>query len=309
LLTPVRTYGDIRSEVQYWLDEVGETGVSYILVSQAANTAHERLLTNERWSFMLMPPQTFTTVIGQQTYQLDERFYYLMYAKNLTTGDFLTEFVDQNVLESGADWNTDTNPAQQFALWGHGEVANQPTTPSVITASSTNSGDDNNSAVVVSGDSDQGWTSEQIYSGNSGSVVFSYIQKVEKLGSWGGTMILTANSGTVDVLKLDYNSYGKSYQSLYLLAPPSQADIIEYRYYRQPTVLLRDGQVLDFPAPFGQLLVWETLMDMAAYNQYDKATVGYWGSRRDEMLNTMRQKYGQAHTINQQAVYTTYIER
>lgn len=305
----IRTFKNLQDETLAWLDEAGDTAVTLTLVKQAIRGAHEKRLTDERWAFMVGKPKTFSTVVGQQTYMLDAEFQRLMYVKNLTTTQFLTERTDQNVLNAGYDWSIDTSSATDFTLWGHSEVAAQPTSASVLAVSSSNSGDNAVNSVTVRGDTATGIQTETILCNASGALSFTEILKVTKSAGWVGTMTITSNSAVVTNLTLVAAEYGKSYQPFYLLASPSAVESIEYRFYRQASPLSADNDRPDYPAPFEELLVWETLCDLATYNNWSAGMVSYWVAKRDALLLSMQQTVNEAQTINQAAVYTTYIPR
>lgn len=305
----IRTFKNIQDETLAWLDEASDTDVSLTLVKQSIRAAHEKRLTDERWSFMLSRPKLLPTSAGVQTYSLDGEMLRLLYVKNLTTTKFLTEFADQNVLQAGYDWSVDTDSAAAFTLWGRGEVQNQPTSASVIAVSSSNTGDNATNSVTLRGDTATGVQTETILCNASGLISFTEILKVTKSAGWVGTMTLTSNAGAVTNLTLGLTEYGKSYQTLYLLANPSAAESLEYRFYRQPSPLVADNDRCDYPAPFEELLVWEALLDLATYNSYDAGMIAYWSKKRDALLLSMQQTTNEAQTINQAAVYTDYVPR
>lgn len=305
----IRTFHDLQVECLSWLDEAGDTDVTLTLVKQAIRAAHEKRLLDERWAFMLSKPKTFATVANQQTYTLDADFQRLMYVKNLTTTVPMHEYTDQNMFKAGYDIGVDTDSATAYALWGHSEVQNQPTSGSVVRVTSSNSADNNVSSVTVRGDTATGVQTETILCSNSGTISFTELLKITKSDSWGGTMTLTTNSAAVTNLTLASAEYGKSFQTFQLLAIPTAAETLEYRFYRQPSPLVANNDRPDYPAPFEELLVWEALCDMAVYNNYTDSMVAYWSSKRAALLLSMQQATNQAQSVDQAAVYTTYIPR
>lgn len=317
----IRTFKNIQDEVLAWLDEAGDTTVTLTLVKQAIRAAHEKRLTEERWQFMLARPRTFTVVAGEQYYALDAEFQRPLYFRNLTTGDLLVEYTDQNAMESGQlqtitqDGTAFDGPCQ-YALWGHSEVSAQPAEAAVMHVTSSNVGDVGTASVTITGRIADGsivtetFLCEDVTVGTSvtsSTNEWTEIIKFTKGTTWGGT--LTAYCGATTMLTLLPAEYGKSYQLLYLLAPPSGGDIIEYRYYRQPSTLTLDGTRPDFPSPFETLLVWDALLDLATYNEYAPNMVGYWVQKRDALLLGMQQSTNVAQSINRRASYTEYIPR
>lgn len=305
----IRTFKNLQDEVLVWLDEAGDTDVTQTLVKQAIRAAHEKRLTDERWPFMLSRIKTFSTVLNQQTYSLDSEVLRLMYVKNLTTSLFLIEQTDQNILNAGYDWSIDQGSALSYAIWGHGEVQNQPSAASVLAITSSNSGDNGVQSVIVKGDTATGVQTETILANASGLIQFTEILKVTKSSGWVGTMTMTSNAAAVTNLSLGASEYGKSYVPFYLLSAPSAVESLEYRFYRQPSALVNDNDRCDYPSPFEELLVWETLCDLAVYNNYAQPMVTYWMAKRDALLLSMQQTAGEAQTINQAQVYQDYTPR
>ncbi len=305
----IRTFKNLQDEVKAWLDEVGDTDVTHTLIKQSMRAAHEKRLTEERWPFMLSAPTRFSTVAGQQTYILDENFLRLMYVRNITNQSLLTEYQDENVLDSGSDWTQDTGSARQFVLWGHSEVSAQPLTTSTIAVTSTNSGDEGIASATITGTTTSGTQTETILCNGDPTVAFSSILKVVKSSNWVGRMTLSSSDLSRTYLSLDATEYGKSFQPLTLLATPTGVEVLEYRFYQQPSALVLDNARPDIPSPFEMLLVWDTLLDMATYNQWDVKTVTYWLAKRDELLRSMQLVQNQTQSINQEAVYTDFIPR
>ncbi len=306
----VRTFKAIQTEVLQWLDEAGDQAVTLALVKQSIRAAHERRLSDERWAFMLSTPTRLTTIANEQTYSLHSEFLRVMYVKNLTTGRLMVEHTDQNMLNAGYDWSVDQDSANTYMLTGHREVQRQPSPASRLIVTSNNTGDNSVSSVTVRGDTADGVQTETILAGSPGGVItFTDVWKVTKSGDWVGDMTLTANDGDTTVLTLPACVYGKSYQQLYLFAKPPAGEILEYRFYRQPSPLVADNDRPDYPTPFEELLVWEALLDLATYNVYSADMLAYWTDKRNALLLTMQQTVGEANSINQAPVYTTYVPR
>ncbi len=307
----IRTFKNLQDEVLAWIDEVGDAGISLTKVKQGIRAAHEKRLVEERHAFMLSRTKQFTTVVGKQTYSLDADCLRLLYLKNVTTASLLIEQQAQNILDTGLltpDPSSSYGVPDSFTAWGRSEVKDQPTSASVIAVTSSNSADNAVASVTVRGDTTTGVQSETVLCNASGLIAFTEILKVTKSSGWVGTMTLTSNATVVTNLTLGATEYGKSYPNIYLPLIPTAAQVLEYRFYRQPSPLVADNDRPDYPAPFEELLVWETLLDMATYNSYTESMINYWTVKRDGLLLAM-QHSSQAQTINQAAVYTTYVPR
>lgn len=305
----IRSFKDLQDELLALLDEAGDTSTTLTLVKNALNAAHVKRLTEEAWSFMLYDAQTFPTVVGKKKYSLHSEFFRPLYFRNRTTTDFMSQYMEANLVARGGDWNSDTGPASDFALFGRSGVYAQPTSASVLAVSSSNALD-NAHSVTVRGDTAQGVRSETITCGSSGVVAFTNVLRVTKTGVWVGTLTITSNAAAVTVLNLFADESARSYQQIELLVAPDVAETIEYRFYRQPLSLDADDDVTDIPPPFEMVAVYDAFLTLAAYNQYDPQTIVLIQQKRDDLVMTMRQSLGeQANALEAATNYTSYVER
>lgn len=310
-MAAIQTFKNIQDRILALLDEAGNTSTTLTLVKNAVNAAHTKRLTSERWPFMRWDSmQTLAVVAGQQTYALHSEFFRPIYFWNRTILDYLTEYDDVTLESAGVDWNTDHASALKFQMYGRTEVQNQPSAASVIAVSSSNATDNGARTVTIKGDTADGVRSETITCNSSGAVSFTKIIKVTKSDAWVGTMTLTSNAGAVTNLKLFADEYGRSYQQVFLLNIPDAAETIEYRFYRQPSTLVANNDRPDLPPPFEELLVYDALIELSAYNQYDTTTLRVWSDKRDEWLTGLRQSMTeQAESLQRATNYTSYVPR
>lgn len=303
----IRTFKNIQDEVLAWLDEAGDTDSTLTLAKQAIQAAHEQRLTQAKWPFMIWEPtETFSLVVGTQIYSLHSEFLRPLTFRNRTSGVDLTEVFDHNVLHE--DWASSASFTGKFSMWSRAPVANQPSSASALTISSS-SGSDTTAQVQVRGDTADGVTTEtwSVATGVS-TTSFTRIINVTKIGTWIGTMTMTSNAAAVTNLKLFAAENGRSYQRLQLIGSPSTADVIEYRFYRQPSPLVLDNDIPDIPAPFQELLVWDTLLSFSAYNEYDPTMVGLWTDNRDKLLLALQQSLTDM-SVGASCQYVDYIPR
>lgn len=304
----IRTFKNLQDDVLNWLDEAGDTDTTLTLAKQAINTAHKKRVTQEKWPFMLWnKPQTFTTVSGQQSYALHQEFSRPSYFWNRNLVEPLTQYDNDQLLVSGLDWNNDTDSARRFLMRSPTMVQNQPTSASVLAVSSS-SGSDTAATVTVTGETTSGIESETITAGTSSSKQFSYITKIRKDGVWVGTMTITSNAAAVTVLSLLPAEFGRSYPQLFLTAQPPAGEVVEYMFYRAASRLVDDNDIPDIPGEFAELTVWDTLLDFAAYNQYDAGVVSLWARRQQETLQLLQQTTD-AKASGFQPDYINYIPR
>jgi len=310
-MADVQTFKNLQDKTLRWLDEAGDTDTTLALVKQFLQTAHKRRLTQERWPFMLWDSEeTLTIRPGVQTYALHPEFLKPFYFWNATQQDIVAQYDEESIRNTFSDWHNDHGVALQMTLWGRTEVQNQPSSASVIAVtSSSSSADDGKVSVKVRGVTTDGVTTETIACGSSGTLQFTKILKVTKIGTWQGTMTLTANAGTVTVLKLFAAEYGRSYQQTFWLNIPDATETINYRFYRQPSPLVDDNDLLDIPTPFEDLIVYDALLDFATYNQYDAGTVQLWMRKQQELELALQQTYGDAKSIDAATPYSNYVPR
>lgn len=307
-MAAVQTYKNLQDKVLRQLDEAGDTDTTLALVKDGLNFANTQRATSERWPFMLWDsPETFVTVIGQQTYALNSEFYRPFYFRNRTTTDYLRQVRENSLIESGADWNSDTGDSIEYTLWSRTEIATQPPVAGVLTLASSAGADNGARSMTIRGMTTNGVRSETITCGSSSSNQFTKVLKATKIGTWVGTLTLTA--GAVTLLTLFPEEAGRTYQQLFILQIPTAAVTIEYRFYRQPFVMTADEDRPEIPSPFEDLLVYDTLLDFSAYNRYPEGVVRTWEKKRDAILLGLEQAYQDDMAIGGAAVYTNYIPR
>lgn len=301
----MQTLNQLRTKVLNWLDEsrATEGSSTYVNATNAIKQAHQDVLTGERWSFMLWPKfETFSTTSGTQIYPLHQMFGRAFSFKNTTQNVSLVETPTRNIEPSGVDYNNDVN-SLRFALWSRTSISQQPTSASVITIVSTSASDNAAAkAIVVWGDTADGMQSETITPNGTtpvaGSVSFTQILGVTKSASWAGTLTVTSNSGAVTNLKLLPGEFGRSYQQIQLLYVPSGTETIQYRFYRQPKPLDNDNDITDIPEPFEDILVYDALLLMGAYdNRMDGGRASLWRGLRDTLEFNMRQTYLEGQSL------------
>lgn len=297
----VKTRSDLRSEVLAWLDEAGAstTDTTYINANYALNTALVKRLTQQNWRFMLHKAQTFALVAGTTDYALHPMLDRLLYVYDRTARRYFSEVPRRQVEGGGFRWNEQSD-GQHFALWGVSPVQAQPTSASVVTIVSSSAADTGSSkAITIYGDTADGFTSDSITPTGTtpaaGTVSFlaGGITGVTKGAAWTGTLTATANSAAVTVLKLFGSEYGRFYPVFRTLFTPTAANTLEYQFYRKPRPFAADNDVCEIPAPYENILLWDALLLMAAYDaRLDADRVGIWRDERDTLEAAMLQAYG-----------------
>lgn len=307
-MAAIQTFKNLQDKVLRYLDEAGDTSTTLALVKDALNTANTKRATAEKWPFMLWDTVELLNVTsGQQTYTLHPEYFRASYFWNRTQQDYVTQEIEATLPSAGVDRNVDTGAALQLLLEGRSEVAAQPASASVLTLASSDSSDDGARSVVVRGNTVNGPRTESITCGGSSTVAFTKVLKLTKIGTWVGTMTLTA--GATTLLTLFPEESGRSYQQVSFLAIPDGNEVIDYRFYRQPIAMSYDEDRPEIPTPFEDLLTYDALLYFASYNQYDAGVVNRWQREQGELLLALQQAYSDDSALEARTRYASYVPR
>src|SRR5688572_22872971 len=85
------TFKDIQEQVLAYLDQAGDVGHGLDIVKHAIQSAHDKRLSEERWSFMLWPTPVEFTFSTAQTYILHPEALLLSDFWNLNTMTHMKE--------------------------------------------------------------------------------------------------------------------------------------------------------------------------------------------------------------------------
>jgi hypothetical protein len=291
-----QTFKDLQDQVLGWLDEAGSTDTTLTNVKNALNQAQQMRCAQEPWPFLRWSdlPETFTLSTSTRLYTLHPEFWRLEYMRNRTSRAFLVEVPTRQLSEVGENWMEGSGKSPYFRLVGTQPVASQPSAASVITIVSSSASDTTAAkAITVRGISSGSLASDTITPNGTtpvaGTVSFTRVLAVTKAAAWVGTATLSSNSAAVTVLSLGPTEYGKSYRQLELLKTPDAADVIEYRFFRQPLAMVSDNDLPDIPPPHAQILVWDALLLFAGYNtDLGGNAVKIWGGLQASMEEDMR---------------------
>lgn len=312
-MAAIQTFKNLQDQVLGWLDQAGDTDITLTNVKNAINQMHQARLAQEEWPFLLWDSaETFTLSANDRFYSLHPEFWRPDYFRNTTSHEFLVETPRRSVAGTGEVPESDTGRGPYFRWAGVTNVNNQPTSASVITIVSSSASDTGSAnAITIHGISSGARTSETINpSGTSsvaGSTSFTKILKVTKASAWVGTLTVTSNAGAVTNLTLLPGEYARFYRQIELLRAPTQADTIEYRFFRQPSVLTADNDIPDIPPPHAQILVWDTLLLFAGYHSdLSPQAVKLWMGLQKEMEDDMRRLWLEGTSLEAQVRYVRY---
>jgi len=321
----IKTFKQLQDDVLNWIDEVTNEGVLRTNVKQAINAAHQRRLVQHDWSFMKWPePVTFNTVIGQRSYALHQEFFKPIYFWNVTGQRALVE-VGKNTLpqitrgrspfdiftDNGTAWLDATGSAEYFEFRGTSPVQRQPASASQLKLSSSSTAD-NAVQCTVTGETADGIEEETLVTGASGaettgSKSFSKILTVTKVGTWAGTLTLKAGSDVL--LKLFTTEYARTYRNIWLFNEPTAVETIQYDFYRQIRSLSVDNDIPQIPSPHSEILVYDALIDLAAYVPAEAASLKIWSTRQAEIEASMLDTYLAPNAFDALTAYPNYIPR
>lgn len=311
----MRTYKELQDAVLQWMADSGDTGLLRTLVKDALNRAHQNLLNDDRYDFLLWPrTETLSVTVGQKVYALHPEVSQLLFVYNPTTDEYLEEVAPKGLMESEADWNDGTiDQPDRFMLTGLSKVLTQPSAASVVTATTTGGTESSANSLLITGISNGVIVTDTLTSGSAwssltGSQSFDVITDITKLGaSWARTVTLTANGQTL--LILGAASYGQQYRTLELLESPTTATSLLYRFYRRPRQLVYDNDIPDVPAGFGDILVYTALIAMQGYTRATSTELEFWGAQIRKLTDTLQMTFRAARTMGGRPTYTRYIPR
>lgn len=279
----VYTFKNLRDQVLRMVDEIGETTTEE-LVKELMNQAHQVRCTERKWNFMLHPREvSLTAVAGQRTYTLHQEFGRPMYFYNVNEDHFMIEIPKEQIDENPDALKTLTsnNTLAQFSFLGETPFKEQPATAGTVSIVSS-SGSDTGSGyqVVVKGENSTGEVFAEILTLNGTTPVvtsgqFTFLISLTKSQSFNGTITVTCGGTTV--LTLLPWEMGRTYRQIYLLENPVGGEVIRYRFYHQPLVLVNDYDIPDIPGPYSQMLVWDTLLLLSTYlTNIDPGKIELW---------------------------------
>lgn len=310
-MASILTFSDLREQVLEWMDEVGDEDTTKTLVESAIKASHRQRLVAERWNFMQWhKPETLSITANQQYYGLHPEVLFPIYFWNRTAQEYLEEVGKDTLRASQAQWTDEYGPASQFRFLGTAPVSAQPPTGgSTLSLASSSGADGSSQGFTIRGDTENGVTTETITVGGTGSTVFTRILNVTKVGEWNGIGTLTASSDSSTLLKLFASEYGRQHRQLVLTKIPTASETVEYAFYRQPSPLSADNDIPDIPAPFSQILVWDALLKISAYNAMERNSVAEWTENRDRLEFALRGWDQERMTLDAATNYIRYIER
>lgn len=311
----MRTYKNLQDSVLSWMADAGDKGLLLTLVKDALNRAHQNLLNDDRYDFMLWPRnETIAVTSARKDYALHPRFGHPLFFYNPETNTYLEEIAPRNLLESGEDWQDgSTDQPDRFMLTGLAKVADQPIVPSVVTVNTTGGNEFAINSLVVRGSYNGVEVSETLSSGSSwstitGSQMFDIVEDITKVGAtW--TKPVTLVAGAATLLTLNAEDFGHQYRTFELLKSPSASADVIYRFYRQPRQLVLDNDIPDLPKGFDDILVYQALIAMHGYTRATAPEIASWSQQVQKLTDVLQTTYRSTRSIGGRTTYTRYLPR
>ncbi len=299
----VYTFADLQQQVLATLDEAGDTSTTLTLVKDYLNQAQQARLASANWPFLRWEEgETLTIVPQERFYTLHAEFWRPIYFFNTGTQEFCRLIPERMTSQTTNRWLTNQGRARDFRWAGYSPVAVQPdpTLPMVLTSSNAA---DSGAAKVVSftgvynGLVRTGSITPNGTSGVGSVTGFSKLLRVTVHAPWVG--VLTLTNGSTTLLELAPGELGRMHPRIELNLLPTTADVIEYKFYRQPLKMYYDNDVPDIPPPHSQILVWDTLMLFGGYNtDIRPQNIAIWKEMRDRMDLAMREDFLEGNEVD-----------
>ena len=300
----MRTFKDLQQAVLRYFDVADEPDGSadVELVKDALNTNNEKRCTEEKWKFMLSPSvYTLDVVAGQQSYILPHtNLSKLNYLWSTTKNRWAVSLSLRQAAASGLGFNQQLggDSSVYYEIIEKGSVvAAQPTTASevVVTSSETEAA---NIQLYIEGEDASGQPlSETLDVGTTSTGVYSKITYYAKIGDWQGTLTLETDPDGDELVSLTADEAGKEFPVLSWVEIPNANETFTYRYFRTPRRMTRDYDRPDLPYPHSNLLVYDTLLDLATYNELDSESVNLWRDKQYECLAALYQLKLEGDTV------------
>lgn len=290
------TYSDLKTRVKRLLDEVtSASDNTNALVGEALNASHRRICLSRTWAFMKWPRrETITTVAATRLYALNSSVGRVLDVWNSARHQAVTLVPRRNWEQNGFDLSSSGVQTPAAILGDYWPVAAQPSSASALKITSSSAADTGSAyTVLIRGIDSTGEIAEETLTASgtatvTGSTSFVHVLNVSKIGTWAGTM--TLKYGTTTMLALLAAQYGKQYQVLEFIEPPSAAEALTYSFLRVPRTMSNDNDFPDIPFPFSEILAYDTLLDMATYNSdINRQHVVLWKDRFETLLKQLEE--------------------
>jgi hypothetical protein len=70
--------------------------------------------------------------------------------------------------------------------------------------------------------------------------------------------------------------------------------------------MVDENDISDIPSPYQDVLTYDTLIQLAAYNPVEPKSVEIWTSRQQQLATGLIETYGESLSLGRQPVHTPY---
>lgn len=310
-LNAAKTFLELQDAVLLKLSDAGDSATLRDLVKAAIAENHARRVSSANWSFMRWPvPPTLAIVAGIRRYSLHEAFGTPLYFKSRTYG-LLTERPSDMLGDYELPDHDATGEPNRFELAGSSGIKTQPVADSVLTATSSNAGD-NGKTITVGGETAAGYEEETLTLPTPGTTTFlaGQLLTIRKNGTgWAGTLTVTADAGATTVLALAADVYGRNYRQFVLEIAPDAADTIDYPFFKQPIRLSNNYDIPDIPAPFSDVLIYDASIDLQGFSRATSGELQRWHDQQQQITFNLENAYMDGQSLGAEASYVHLVPR
>jgi hypothetical protein len=287
-------YIDLKTRIKRMLDEAATSAITDNLdeiITDIVNASHRRTCLLRSWPFLRWPrEESFVTIPGIRTYALSSHVAKLLHVWDVQLRSFAPLIPLRNWEMQSIDRSIQMDHSGVI-YGGFWPVKQQPTAATVLTIVSTDSADDNTCQLIVTGMDQLGDVVTEtlaidVTDGTTpvvGTVQFLSILNVTKTGTWVGTG--TISIGSTVILSLAPTEFARQYPTLEFVETPSSPKTFTYGFMRLPRTLVQDNDIPDIPYPFSELIVYDSLVELATYaTTIDPTHVAIWTQRKDAIL-------------------------
>lgn len=265
------TFKELRDQVLRLIDEEGDTGTTLNIVKDLVNQTQQQRVSERPWRFTRWDqPVTFSTTAGQKVYTLHQEFgrpWFFKDSNNQYIIELPTREIDAlNFLDDPTGVTSPVDGPLHFYFSGHSQVRSQPTTIGTLTLVSSSASDVTSYFVYLTGEDSSGdvFTETVTLNGTTPVTTTNSYRKIVNIAKGitmnGNLTIKDSSSNTLLVLRP--SEAGKQYRQITFVEDPG-TKTITYGFYRQTPRLINDNDIPLIPAPYSQILVWDTLLLLA----------------------------------------------
>ncbi len=133
--------------------DADDQGLLRTLVTDSINRAHQNILNDDRYDFMLWPrTESLAVTAGRTTYCLHPRFGHPLFFFNPPNNIYLEEISPKGLMESGSDWQDgEAGEPERFMLTGLSKFGCQPESAGVVVATASGGNESSACSFVVTG--------------------------------------------------------------------------------------------------------------------------------------------------------------